>query len=80
MELKIIGPTTSYLYSVAWFEATTDNGSFVVQKGHSPLIATLKENSDFTVGMHDGTTKHIPIKSGILKIDRISAILLITQE
>lgn len=80
MELKIIGPTSSYLYSATWFEVTTDNGSFIVQKGHIPMIVTLKENSPFSIGMSDGTTKNIPIKSGILKIDRTSATLLITQE
>lgn len=80
MDLTIIGPTTSYAYQAAWFEVTTVNGSFIVQDGHVPTIASLKENAVFVIGTHDGQTKHIPIKGGLVKIDRDKATVLITHE
>lgn len=80
MELTIISPTDSYTYQTAWFEVTTGHGSFVVQKGHVPMIVTVAPNSTFYMGLHDSTTKNLQIKNGILRIDRTHATLLVTQE
>lgn len=65
---------------IAWLEAQTSSGSFVVKPGHAPLIAILAPNKELTVKLHDGSITMITIVQGILEVSRTDITLLLTHE
>lgn len=80
MKLHIVSPTGSQNYTVNWIELNTDQGNFIVQNGHVPMIVWLKQNSHAVFSNLDGTTTNLPIKSGFAEINRTHTMILITHE
>lgn len=75
MELHIISPTKTDTLLIEWLEVETSHGgSFIIQKGHAPLLLILAHNKPITFmsahGSHNGKTESIPVGHGILESDR----------
>jgi F0F1-type ATP synthase epsilon subunit len=79
VKLHLISPTQSQNYTVNWIELNTDQGNFVIQHGHAPMIVMLKKDSIMRIN-YDGKTTDIVIKSGIAEINRMQTTILITHE
>jgi len=71
MELHIISPTKTDTLLIEWLEVETSHGgSFIIQKGHAPLLLILAHNKLITFMNTDGKKESIPVGHGILESDR----------
>lgn len=80
MNLNIIKPTSSQVLEINWIEVNTDNGSFIVQKGHAPLITVIENSKELTIELHDGSVTVMTVNDAILEVNRDYVTLLLTQE
>jgi len=80
IKLTLMSPLTSTILEAEWLEVKTSSGNFVVQHGHAPLITSLANKKDLTIGLYDGTQKVIKVTDGILEVNRDSATILLTHE
>ncbi|MBN1549269.1 hypothetical protein JW872_01260 [Candidatus Babeliales bacterium] len=79
MKVIILGPTIQQTYHAAWIEFDTPVGNFVVKKDHVPEVLTLKEKSRFIIWLNSGKQEIIDITSGVIKITRENAMVLLDQ-
>ena len=70
MELSIIYPTHKEKFLVTWVELQSDKGSFVIAKGHAPMILSLAKEKQITYQTNAGIEKYKEIKGGIAHITR----------
>ncbi len=70
MELHIISPTKTDTVSIEWLEVETRTGSFIIQKGHAPLLLILAHNKPITFMSVTGKQESIPVGDGVLESDR----------
>ena len=79
IKLVIISPTSKEEYEVAWIEANTPKGNFVIQPEHIPTTLMLSPNKEliycFQTGKHETIT---PENGGILHITRTESTLLLS--
>ncbi len=80
MELTLIGPSRTQKMTIAWLDAQTPQGNFVVKPGHAPMIVVLVPNSELTIGQDDDSTTIMTIDGGILQVTRTAITLLLTHE
>jgi F0F1-type ATP synthase epsilon subunit len=80
MQLTLVRPTGSEIVAINWIEVYTNQGSFTVLPGHAPLIALLAEKQEITIELQDGAVRLLPIKAGIVQVDRQSVTILVTHE
>jgi F0F1-type ATP synthase epsilon subunit len=79
MELHIITAEEKQTYAIAWFEAQTTTGSFVIQAGHAPMILLLKANEPFIFLLKNGKKESRLVGQGIIKIERHHTTLIMTK-
>jgi F0F1-type ATP synthase epsilon subunit len=77
MKLNIISLNDTKHLDINWIEIMTENGNFIVQKNHAPLIATLKESQKINIQTKDGSNITQYVKYGIVKIERDTVDLII---
>jgi len=80
MHLTLMSPTNKQTLTITWLEVPTPRGSFVVKKGHAPLISLIEPNKEIFMGFPDGTTTLMTIAGGIVQVDREKILLLLTHE
>ena len=80
MKLHIVSATKSQNYNVNWLEINTEQGNFVIQNGHAPMIVELKNDSTISFNVELGNTMNLKIKNGIAEIGRSHTMILITHE
>jgi F0F1-type ATP synthase epsilon subunit len=78
MQLYIISPEKKSLYNVAWVEAFTDEGSFVIQLGHAPMILILKPNEQVRFRLASGQNDAVEVPRGIMEISRTQVTVLVS--
>ena len=66
MKLELIGPTSTQKIDIAWLDAQTPEGNFVIKPGHAPIIIILAPTSELTIEQDDGSTTLMTIDGGIL--------------
>lgn len=76
MNFVIIGPMSKKSFTISWLEAMTDNGSYVIQLGHVPMILSLTDNSNVTYCLHSGKIETIEVFNSFLEVTRNSVTLL----
>lgn len=79
MVFNLISPTSSQELNVNWIEVQTNEGSFVIKKGHAPMLYILIPNKELFLELADGSTTIMTVTEGILEVNRDSATLLLTQ-
>ena len=79
MQFNLISPTNSQVFHVNWIEVQTNEGSFVIKRGHAPTIIVLLPNKELSLELADGSTTIMTISEGVLEVNRNSATLLLTQ-
>lgn len=77
MKFNIIGPITIQVMEINWIEVKTDCGSFVIQKGHAPLLATVPEKKELTIELKNGSVTTMTSMGGILEVDQENINLLV---
>jgi F0F1-type ATP synthase epsilon subunit len=75
--LTIVTPTSTKNMIISWLELTTEHGSLVIQKGHRPLITTLKSPSEIKFELDGGLVEVMGIPGGIAEIRRSSAMIVV---
>ena len=70
MELMLLRPSGLQLFPVAWVELTTQQGSFVVQHNHVPMIVSLSYGSSIEFMVTSGKLESIMVQQGIAEITR----------
>jgi F0F1-type ATP synthase epsilon subunit len=80
MQLSIISPTKKEIFDVIWVECNTQNGSYVIQPGHAPMILALSPNKSFSFALKNGQEEMFIIQQGIAHITRENVTLLINQK
>lgn len=80
MELNIIGPSSNKKYNIEWLEINSIKGNFLIQKGHIPMIATLKPSDVIFKNNEKKEIETIKLKSAIVHIERHKVTILITYE
>lgn len=80
MELTLIGPTSSQTLDINWLEVATQEGTFVVLPGHTPMILLLAPNKEVTMERTDGSTMVMTIAGGFLEVTRTSILLILTHD
>jgi F0F1-type ATP synthase epsilon subunit len=77
--LKIVSPTSKTELEVAWIEANTSEGNFIIQPEHMPTTLVLSAGKEllycFQTGKHETIT---PEKGGLLHITRTEATVLLS--
>lgn len=79
MNIRVIGPTTHTTMEVAWLEVETNDGNFVIQPDHAPMILALLPEKPVTICLSNGKIETFPNLAGILEIQRTSALLLLYE-
>ena len=79
MELVIISPESSQTHEIAWFEAHTATGSFVILPKHAPMILILAPGRELIFGLKSGKQDSVIIPRGIVEITRTRATVLINK-
>lgn len=79
MELHIISPEQTVIHSVAWVEAKTIAGNFVIQPGHAPTILLLSPDKELIFCLINGKQESLLVPRGILDISRTTVTLIINQ-
>lgn len=78
MKLDIMSPTSSETLNINWIEVNTPQGSFVVEKGHAPTIATLSQDKYITVNLEQNNQeKKIKISGGVIHVQRDKVTILV---
>ncbi|MCL4361752.1 hypothetical protein M1446_05355 [Candidatus Dependentiae bacterium] len=76
MNFAIIGPMSKKTLTISWLEAVTENGSYIIQPGHIPMILTLKDNSNVTYCLNSGKIETVEVLNSFIEITRNSVTLL----
>lgn len=76
MELKLISPTKTETFSIAWIEINTPAGNFVIQSGHAPTILTLEPHQPITFCLDSGKKNSITVLRGVIEITRETATII----
>mgnify|MGYP003982465157 CR=1 FL=1 len=79
MELSIIYPTHKDMLKVVWIEIETPKGSFVIEKGHAPMIISLSEDKQITYQTNAGPQYSKKIAGGIAHITRSGVSIFVDQ-
>jgi len=79
MELHIISPEQTLIHPVAWVEAETIAGSFVIQPGHAPTILLLSPDKELIFCLINGKQESLVVPRGILEVSRTTVTLIIHQ-
>lgn len=79
MEFRIITPEEIHVYAVAWIEANTPNGNFVIQPGHAPTILILSRGKEISFRLMNGKQEAFFVERGILEITRENATLIVNK-
>lgn len=79
MELHIISPEQTVIHSVAWVEAETIAGNFVIQPGHAPTILLLAPDKELIFCLINGKQESLFVPRGILDVSRTAVTLIINQ-
>lgn len=80
MKFSIIKPLVTEVLKTEWIEIPTDQGKFIVEKEHMPMIVFLNEKEKIQVKLHDNSIIDLPLYGGIVKIDRDHVTLIVTHE
>ena len=79
MKFKILSPTEKRTVNVLWIEANTNQGNFVIQPEHAPIILILKQDSSLLFKeVNKKENEEISIPNGLLEIQKQQAMLLIS--
>jgi F0F1-type ATP synthase epsilon subunit len=79
-DFEIVRSTQSVKERVEWIEVDSLTGSFTVGKGHSPLIAVLKQGGTISYNRHAGSTVTLDIASvGIFTVHSDKAIIVFDE-
>ena len=77
---EIVRPTQSTKERVEWIEVDSLTGSFIVGKGHSPLIAVLRQGGTISYSRHAGSTVTLDIASvGIFTVHDGKAVVIFDE-
>jgi F0F1-type ATP synthase epsilon subunit len=80
MELTIITPLQKNLYTIAWIELNTEQGNFVIQLGHVPMIITLSPHEKVTFCLNNGKRESLMVRQGIAHITRTTTTLILNEQ
>lgn len=75
--LNIVTPTSQRIIAVSWIELETDHGSLIIQKGHRPLIVSLKALSEIKFQTDQQLVEIMGIVGGIVEVSRNSVIIVV---
>lgn len=76
MELQIISPLESQTYDIAWVELITDEGGFIIQKGHAPMVLILAHNKEITFRLKTGKEESRAFRQAIADITRTAVTII----
>jgi len=79
MKCMLITPFSTKTYDVVWLEAQTDQGSFIIKKGHAPTMLVLSSNKELIIRLKDGKQETIMVPHGILDITREELTVVIQE-
>ncbi len=79
MKLNIITPQTKESHTVAWVEVMTSVGSFVIQKGHAPMVLALAPEQPVIFRLTNGKQEQVVPLRGFIEVNRTEATLLIND-
>lgn len=79
MELKVIRPTKTETYTIAWLEVCTVQGNYIIQPGHAPMVLLLLPNKPIIFRLKNGKQESIFISKGILEVNRHVATVLMHE-
>lgn len=80
MKLSIIKPVNTDFYKTIWVEIPTNNGKFIVEPGHMPMIVILNDKEKIQIKLSDESIIDLPRYGGIVKIDRNEISIVVTKE
>lgn len=80
MKLSIIKPVSTDFYKTIWVEIPTNNGKFIVEHEHMPMIVILNDKEKMQLKLIDESIIDLPRYGGIVKIDRNEISVVITKE
>lgn len=75
--LNIITPISQRTVAVSWLELETDYGSLIIQKGHRPLMASLKALSEIKFETDQQLVEIVGIVGGIAEVSRDSVMIVV---
>lgn len=78
MTLTILAPTSQKVMEVAWIEAQTLQGNYVILPGHAPLTLQLAPYASLVLGINDAT-ESLTIAHGLLQVDRHKATVILDE-
>jgi F0F1-type ATP synthase epsilon subunit len=79
MELIIVSPEKTEQYEIAWFEAHTISGSFVIQPKHAPTILLLSPGKELLFCLKSGKQESIMVPRGIVEVTRLRSTVIINK-
>ena len=79
MEVTILTPVTKRTVTVAWVEANTPTGNYIIQLGHAPMILILSPNKDLIFHLPNGKQEIINVKDGLLEVTRTTTTAILDQ-
>ena len=77
MELRIVSAEKSQIFSIAWVEANTPVGNFVIQDGHAPMVLALSPGKQLVFQLKSGKKESLTVENGMLEVHRTSATVLL---
>lgn len=79
IKLKIISPSSKTEHLVAWIEANTPEGNFIIQPNHIPTTLMLAPNKELIYCFQTGKHETLKLeKPGILHFTRKEATVLLS--
>jgi len=79
MTVTILSPLSKSTLVASWLDVHTITGSRIILPGHEPLIAQLAPAMELKIGLSDGTVQTLPIKNGILSVNRQEATIILDE-
>lgn len=79
MNFRIVTPSETHIYAVAWIEVNTPAGNFVIQPGHAPTILILSQNEEMNFRLANGKQESFIVERGTLEVTRNSATLMVSK-
>ncbi len=79
MKLHIITPEEKRSFNIAWLEAHTIHGSFIIQRGHAPTVLLLAPQKPILFRLKNGKKESIIIDQGIMEVNRTQTTILINK-
>lgn len=79
MNLTIIKPDQIVEHEIIWLEVVTDQGSFVIQTEHAPMVLVLAPGKPFTFCLENGTQESMLVTCGVVEVSRIAILALLSD-